>query len=258
MVKDKIIKYGDSNIMKNQDIDKLFRDHFDNLDIQPGTDIWKKIELDLDEEKVISIKKKTNWLNPLITTAAILICIGIFSLLLLRQSTSTTEKKITVALKMDKPAQDQQIDNNNKTEIIDSQIQIVATAINKAKRKKSINTPSLQVPAAVSSLEMHEAFNKVKMDHEQPIVVVVDAQAQLAHAMDYIPIKPLIENPDEEDSMMAAANDGSQTIVTKVLNILSKTINQGNIPEVQFSNDDEGSLQIDLFNSMVKNKKRKK
>ncbi|MNL41912.1 hypothetical protein D3C87_1643420 [compost metagenome] len=90
------------------------------------------------------------------------------------------------------------------------------------------------------------------------MLVVVDSQAQIAHAMEYIPIKPIIENPDEEESMMASTSESKQNVVTKVLNILSKTINQGNGSEVQSSNDDEGTLQIDLLNSLVKNKKRKK
>ena len=71
--------------MKNEEIDKLFRDHIDKLDIQPSADIWNKIEADLDEQKIVPINKKIKWLKPLVSIAATLICIGIFSLLVMKQ-----------------------------------------------------------------------------------------------------------------------------------------------------------------------------
>lgn len=245
--------------MKNEEIDKLFRDHLDKLDIQPGADIWKKIEMDLDEQQVVSIKKKKKWLIPLVSIAAVLICIGIFSLLVLEQSTSTIENTKIASRKKDIAVQKgQQEPVINLTEGKEEPNQHAVKAVSDETRNIQNEYQITSIHPKVSQTEEQVSLKKLTISEEQPMLVVVDSQAQIVHAMEYIPIKPIIENPEEEESMMATTSASKQNVVTKVLNILSKTINQGNGSEVQFSNDDEGTLQIDLLNSLVKNKKRKK
>lgn len=238
--------------MKNEDIDKLFRDHVDKLDIQPSTDIWKKIEMELDEQKIVPIKNKINWLKPLLATATLLLCVGIFNLLLLDQAVDTPETKNIVAQKIDNPIHNQQKERV-QPDTEDQHLQLSVKDIRKTISNKHDDST---LHSKIVQAEEQESLKKITIAEEQPLLVVVNTQTQIAHAVGYIPLKPLIENTEEEDSMMASTN--TQTVVTKVLNILSKTINQGNGSEVQFSNDDEGTLQIDLLNSLVKNKKRKK
>lgn len=245
--------------MKNEEIDKLFRDHIDKLDIQPSADIWNKIEADLDEQKIVPIKKKIKWLKPLVSIAATLICIGIFSLLVMKQSASTVETTNIVNRKKDTATQKEQ--KEPVEDLIETKEEPVRFAVKTVPEKTQDTQTDYQIksmPPKIAQINEAVALKKLKITAEQPMLVVVDSQAQIAHAMEYIPIKPIIENPDEEESMMASISESKQNVVTKVLNILSKTINQGNGSEVQFSNDDEGTLQIDLLNSLVKNKKRKK
>lgn len=245
--------------MKNEDIDKLFRDHFDKLDIQPSADIWNKIEADLDEQKIVPIKKKTKWLIPLISIAATLICIGIFSLLVMEQSTSIIETTNIVIRKQDRVGHEEQKEPvEDPIEAKEEPIRFAVKALPEETQDTRNGYQITSVDPKVSQVDEQVALKKLKLTAEQPMLVVVDSQAQIAHAMEYIPIKPIIENPEEEESMMASTSASKQNVVTKVLNILSKTINQGNGSEVQFSNDDEGTLQIDLLNTLVKNKKRKK
>lgn len=245
--------------MKNEDIDKLFRDHFDKLDIQPSADIWNKIEADLDEQKIVPIKKKIKWLKPLVSIAATLICIGIFSLLVMEHSSSTVETTNIVIRKKDTAAQKEQKEPvEDLIETNDKPIRFAVKAVPKETQNTRNNHQITSMYPEVAQIDEQVALKKLQITEEQPMLVVVDSQAQIAHAMEYIPIKPIIENPDEEESMMASTSESKQNVVTKVLNILSKTINQGNGSEVQFSNDDEGTLQIDLLNGLVKNKKRKK
>jgi len=244
--------------MKNQDIDKLFRDHFDKLDIQPDAKLWERIKNDLDEQKIKPIKKKTNWLKPLLTIAAALIFIGTFSLFVLHHSVNVSEIKISATNKVDTSIQIQQkVTKTNPIKIIKNKQQLAVKEVNKENNHIQNVAASVAPYTAVTPVEAANTFEKLELKREQPIVAVPESQIQIASVAEYIPIKPLIENPEEESSMMAAASTGSQNVVTKVLNIISKTINQGNTPEIQFSNDAEGSLQIDLFNGLVKNKKRK-
>ncbi|MDH5828352.1 hypothetical protein [Sphingobacterium faecium] len=245
--------------MKDQDLDKLLRDHFDNLDIQPSTDVWKKIVLELDEQKIVPIKKKTSWLKAIVAAAAILICVGIASFLLQHQSGNNAENIRYAERKIDNEIiTPQKVTPKVAPVIIEKQVQFSGKSVNNANPHENKSVQPIASYTEVIPSEKQQAFQRLKVDKEQPIMVVVDTQTQAARVVEYIPIKPLVENPEEENSMMASTNANSQTVVTKVLNILSKTINQGNGPEVQFSNDDEGSLQIDLLNSLVKNKKRKK
>lgn len=246
--------------MKNEDIDKLFRDHFDKLDIQPSTEVWKKIEAELNEQHIVPIQKKINWLKPLVAIAAIFIGIGAFNLVMQEQAIGPSEtKKVVEQKNSDKPIQIQQ--KEAVDHLIDDKKQSIYFA-GKAKSKATQYAQNDNLTASsqpkIAQIEEQIALKKLKIAERQALLVVVDSQAQIAHAMEYIPIKPFIENPEEEESMMASTNTNTQNVVTKMLNILSKTINQGNGPEVQFSKDDEGSLQIDLLNSLVKNKKRKK
>lgn len=246
--------------MKNQDIDKLLRDQFDKLDIEPSADIWKKIEMELDQQKVVSIKKKINWFKIIGAAAAILIGIGITSILMQRQSGHHTERIKYADHKMNKDM----ITPRKATPKVESlpiekHAQLLsARPVNKVNQLENNSVQAVESDTEIIPAQSSQAFERLKMEKEQPLMVVVDTQTQVARVLEYIPIKPLIENPEEENSMMASANTNSQTVVTKVLNILSKTINQGNSAEVKFSNDDEGSLQIDILNSLVKNKKRKK
>jgi hypothetical protein len=245
--------------MKNQDIDKLLRDHFNKLDIQPSTDIWKKIEAELDEQKVISISKKTTRLKVIGTAAAILVGLGIVSLVLQRQSANRPDHIKYADRKMDREMNTPPKAASKVEPLpIERQVQLSVRPVNKGNQRENSSANAIETDMKVVAIQTSQAFERLKMGKQQPLMVVVDTQTQVAHVLEYIPIKPLIENPDEENSMMASTGTNSQTVVTKVLNVLSKTINQGNSAEVQFSNDDEGSLQIDILNSLVKNKKRKK
>lgn len=177
----------------------------------------------------------------------------------MEQSASTVETTNIVNRKKGTATQKEQKEPvEDLTETKEESVRFAVKTVPEKTQDTQTDYQIKSMPPKIVQIDEAVALKKLKITAEQPMLVVVDSQAQIAYAMEYIPIKPIIENPDEEESMTASTSESKQNVVTKVLNILSKTINQGNGSEVQFSNDDEGTLQIDLLNSLVKNKKRKK
>ncbi len=76
-------------------------------------------------------------------------------------------------------------------------------------------------------------------------------------AVEVAPIQPLVNIIEHEEVMYAEAKKEpkkKQTIFTNILNTLSENLNPSN-KAVKFSSDEEGTITVDLFNSIAKTRR---
>lgn len=254
--------------MNDEQLDKLFQDQFNNMERSPDDDVWKKIALDLDsdEKRIIPIWKKS-WVRY----AAAIVLIGGVSIWAVRNiDEQTVEKSAHIARQTQQPeaaedvtekVQTNELDNALPTKTAEQKEERIAmiTPVERKTQKEGIKDDGIekrqdhrmrirvQLPevklVAFKSVTT-ENFNNDKLKTHQ--VVEID------------PIQPLIENPEEEETMLAARPSHGTGLVSGLLNKISDVVNPDDSKTIHFSNDEEGSLRIDIFNSLVKNRTKKR
>ena len=78
------------------------------------------------------------------------------------------------------------------------------------------------------------------------------------HSQETVNIKPLKENPKPVFAYAVEKQEASPSVVTRVLNgitknIINKRIDIRDNKEIEFSNDEEGSIRLNIINSFARN-----
>ncbi len=249
--------------MNDEQLDKLFKKGLTDFEIDPGAEMWAKIEAELPAEpKIIPL-----WKRQGVRYAAALIILGGFAAIIFLQRSEAPQQRQQVARTDIRPSifetmekQQQIADALNESPLAQP---IAATKVDK--RSKQVSQPTVAVAQIIEP-----RASTLKLDLQIPELQVATIEA--AHTdtfpptlvstqvVEVDPIRPLIENPEEEESMLANAPKApakvQQGIVTGILNRISDVVNPDDSKTIHFSNDEEGSLRIDIFNSLVKNRKK--
>ncbi|MFD2598411.1 hypothetical protein ACFSQ3_05545 [Sphingobacterium corticis] len=270
--------------MKEQDIDKLFREGLENHPSEPSTALWDKIAKQLDEEQtpVHTLPKEKNghWWRYA-TAACALIAVGLFAYLRqenIKHSESTKhiaqvssienisseDSESTTAgnvLKEDKLADDASESEVKGPKIIatfDQQedVRIMASTIsprNDVKKvlvsepalaEELVNTEPVEIPT-VRSAQMTQLAS---VDMPTRYVTEVD------------PIKPIIEPFEEEEDMMIAGTVRKATsqVFKKIINVVSENTTGQIAKDIFVTKDEEGSLRLEVGNLFAKNRTKKR
>lgn len=241
--------------MKNNDLEKLFRDTFNKAEETPNPLIWNKIEEQLDvEEKIIPIKNKRNtWFYYI---AASLLLIGTFSYIALKNNqnidihNTTNEYTLIQAESKDMEVNDKQVEP----------LTFPSPTLEKEKIKK-------HTVAIKKNIIAHQHIEKVTIEElpmEENITTLSKPDLNIAitpilrQVTEIEDIKPLIELDEESETMLATTNNENKNVITTILNTITENIDTKTNKELRFYADDEGSFGINIINSIAKNRNKKR
>lgn len=271
--------------MKEQDIDKLFRDAAESHKASPSPQLWDKIAQQLEEEKeseagsvkiIPVIQKRTYAWIRYAAAACVLVGIGMFVYLANQQDDSDATNQLVnqqpTKTHKNELTQEMTPSNNaiNTPEIIENTDQSVSKDRQIASTDVSVkNEKAIKANSEVLSSEqkriapvmapvddLHIAMEEPNMPM-LPKVQLADVPAvalPTRFVTDVEPVKPLIEPFDEEEEMMIAGTVRKTT--NNVLNKIITAVND-NTP-MQVKTDDEGSFRLDVGNLFAKNRTRKR
>lgn len=251
--------------MENKDIDKLFRDSFNNAEATPSPDLWQRIETQLDqEEKIVSLpKRKLAWL-PYASAAAILLIIG-GTLLFHKKEIATPgtlasqEKNSTTVEDSHTPTATEGIREHKQHEPVKTvgstnNIQLAVTK----KPKTTKETTTLKRLESIKNVEIQE--EEVSTPQFTELAAVKPVESGTYRVVEIEDLKPLIEPEEDQSSMLAAVetenSKGNNTIITSLLNAITNNIDTEKAREIRFSADEEGSIRINLLNSFTRNRNK--
>lgn len=252
--------------MNDKELDKLFREKLEHHAIPPKKNIWDQIQTELDAKKVMPIRKR-NW----ISYAAIVIgCLGIAALLYnILQPTTTPNVRSAVQKEaqtvptdaIEKLPESKRSEIPSKTEYTaDPQLATTKTDVKKRpirEQKESIQEGQEETPGtdertlelvALKPAELSPLYTDT-LWHEETLK---------QHAVEAPPIAPLIDYPETEESMLASAQKTAKEFIPGILNKLSDVLKGGEDARIQISKDEEGFLRLDVVNSLVKNRNKKR
>jgi len=250
--------------MNDEQLDKLFKKGLTDFEVDPGAEMWAKIEAELPAEpKIIPLWKR----QGLRYVAALIILGGFAAIIFLQRSEEAPQKLQQIA---QTGAQQGRIETTEKQQQVaeapnESPLAQQAEATKVDKRPKQVSQPTVAVAQVIEA-----KGSTPKLDLQIPELQVATIEAGRTdtfpptlvstQVVEVDPIRPLIENPEEEESMLANAPKApakvQQGIVTGILNRISDVVNPDDSKTIHFSNDEEGSLRIDIFNSLVKNRNK--
>ncbi len=261
--------------MKDQDIDKLFADGFSDQEVNPPASVWKGIEAKLDSETIVPEKKVFNWQVWAIAASLVLV-LGISIKLFFWQTNVVEEEnqeltqiiqseinpvQEVVSEKVIEPKHSIPESENKEIKTLPGKVKVATTIKKKTNSsiepivQKNNNTDLTDHPSKGS-------FEKVSPTKEMNLVNQIDLdepnhdKAQLS-GIEVSPIQPLVNVIEQEEVMYAEAKvepKQKQNIFTNILNTITENINPSS-KSVKFSSDDEGTIRIDLYNSIAKTRK---
>ncbi|MFD2743322.1 MULTISPECIES: hypothetical protein [Sphingobacterium] len=267
--------------MKDQDIDKLFRDALEGEEATPKPQLWDKIAQQLDEEMaskkdivpLIPVAKKRKYLWMPYAAACTLVGVGLFAYFT-NQNEVFTPQPSTAHL----PAVVADVDSSNQDsapshtqavkDIIRTEKQLAyspATPHQEESTKKVVNEPVEQ--KRVAPVREPELSQSALIEQSEvstlPVIQLAEVSAvelPTRFVTDVEPIKPLIEPFEEEEEMMIAGTVRKATtnVINKIINVVNDNTPTQVTKDVYVLKDDEGSFRLELGNIFAKNRSKKR
>lgn len=253
--------------MKDQEIDKLFSDGLRDQEIIPEASIWQGIEAKLDEEKIVPLRKKSTVYVWMIA-ACLVLALG-FSIKMFLFQENTAVENAPILAQHEKKIEEVIVDPIAKDpipvekEISEAPVLVASKPASQNKETQYDQAPSRPAKNLVlAKVENSERENITLPTPALNVVTTIDMDdidekpADLV-AVEVAPIQPLVNIIEHEEVMYAEAKKEpkkKQTIFTNILNTLSENLNPSN-KAVKFSSDEEGTITVDLFNSIAKTRR---
>lgn len=248
--------------MESKDLDKLFRDAFEQAEETPSSCVWEGIQQELEKKKKV-VPFYVKYRSQLSIAATFLLFFGV-GLALYNKPIITPEQKIEEVL-----AQLEQNKENSSTaeKIKEIEPPIYATKkehIASSSIKDEGNNPNVQVIPSVENnshekIRSNETTQQVTLDSRESLELVeVELVSADINHQETVNIKPLKENQKPVFAYAVEKQEARPSVVTRVLNgitknILNKRIDIQENKEIEFSNDEEGSIRLNIINSFAKN-----
>lgn len=257
--------------MKDQEIDDLFAKGLKDAESPAPAGLWAKIEAELPPTEATAKKPLVLW-RYFAAAAVLLLCLGIgFRFFdaadpnlqaegkaklaqaeVTEPAISAPQQEAPVAAAALKPDVPQETTVKKKTAA--SKPGIVQLAKQESKPEVT--------PAALAQVETPRINHTAPLE-AMPVLLEITPEESLnsttAAAMAEVkPIQPLVNIIENEELMYAQQakeeKKPRQSLLTKVLNGIAGNINLGP-SDVQFSNDEEGNIRIDLTKSLARNRR---
>ncbi|MBD1427553.1 hypothetical protein [Sphingobacterium arenae] len=252
--------------MKDKELDKLFKGQLEQHSVSPKKDIWHKIESQLDQPRVASAGR-FSWIHY----AAIAIgCLGLIALVYNMMQPTPVRDIPTIAQKgvptapantwQDSATSVRQIPavadgylEPSEQEVTKTQASTQHASRPKQRRPIKAHLPQPEEPR-LELVELKPAGVSLPLARG----VDMDDKAQQEYVITVPPVAPLIDSPETEESMLASTRKPAGGIVPGILNKISDALNPSDHTTIQFSKDEEGFLRLDIVNSLVKNRNKKR
>lgn len=250
--------------MKEKEFDKFFRDNLIDIEETPSPQIWNKIEQELNNTPVVSIRKKKSIWFYTSSAAAILLALS-FSYMFLNQSNEIDKTK-TIAHNSSFE-QNQIVEPKLKT--TESLLHESTVTLENKNVLVSSNTDKKTHQPHIENIVTEEKIEKENHVISEKLFAKTELNSQVTESKlteltvinvtEIEDIKPLVQL-DEEVESMYANNSNSKTNSNVVLSVLNKISENIDVLDnnIRFSADEEGSVRVDLINSLVKNRFKKR
>lgn len=246
--------------MESKDLDKLFQDAFEHAEETPSSRVWEGIEQHLAQQKKVIpfyIKYKAE-----LSIAATFLLFFIIGLSLYNKPISSSTDKIEEVL-----AQGEQHNNSSQQPLTLDQNN-VEIDINSTKEEKiekhEKNTRPLnkeeKIPfhtGAILNNDEKISAEKVQI-HSAPIASVeIELASQNLDYDNVINPEPIQEDTQPVFVQAVMKEETKPSIATRILNgitknIFSKSFDAQEKREIEFKNDEEGSITLHIINSFAK------
>ncbi|PRD46411.1 hypothetical protein [Sphingobacterium haloxyli] len=253
--------------MNDKDLDKLFQEHLERHSVRPRNNIWHQIENRLDQKKVVPVRR-LSW----ISYAAMAVgCLGLITLL---YNTMTLKEDASITAQTEIPTTAVTNTGRESSNLARTVIPVIKEQVERSEQEVTKKEEFMQM-ASIS--EKKDPVNEHLSLTEEPRVELVglepagvsvgltagldmdvDDKAPQKYAISVPPVAPLIDSPETEESMLASTRKPTEGIVPTILNKISDALNPTDNTTVQFSKDEEGFLRLDVVNSFVKNRNKKR
>lgn len=248
--------------MNDKELDRLFKDQLENLSVSPQEDLWQKIEQQLDERKVVRLHR-LGWVKY---AAVLVACLGVTAILYLLMPLQEDVRIVSrTPLKIeDKQAETVNSKRNERTAgtvAVEAQVDFPHAEDKHALAFVQANQSRLTAKRQVA-MSPERSTHLVKLDMAMVTLTKSDnidaAILPRQRVVEVDPIQPLVENPEEEETMLASSGNSDMGLIPNLLNRISDVLNPSENKTIQFNHDEEGSLHLDIVNSLVKNRNKKR
>lgn len=255
--------------MESNDLDKLFRDAFEQSEETPNDSVWSGIEQALEKEKKVIpfyIKHRTS----ISIAAMFLLFFGLGINYYNQQTFSPTEKIDEIIASVENreivpPTEvesekdvDIKIEKQHKDSSKESMLAQKQPAQSEVRNEVSSQIKQPTTRVGNSSREI--VIEKIEIPDTKNLIAAADVTIQ-NNTISYDESEEII-NPIEEDSRYTTAystprKEVKSSLITKVLNRIAKNIISNNLDvenkrEIEFKNDEEGSITINILNSLAR------
>lgn len=241
--------------MNDKELDNLFRQSLSDKEISPSDAVWQNIEHALDQEaKVLPIKKTNIWYKYAVA-AALAVLFTALGFLYLRTSEDVLQAQkhasnTSISSKMEPLKETFQENNRNQTDALQDK----RIAIELKNTIEKIEKPFAEISETTSKDQ--------KLLPEENLMTVAPLQKQeLELQMETAPYKTIhIENaepkiatikiPTQKPNALSSNKPEKRTnLLAKTLNVVVSLIDITPTKSLNFENDEEGSLIINVVNT---------
>ena len=250
--------------MESQDLDKLFRDAFEQAEETPNIRVWEGIEQELAQEKKV-IPFYIKYRTQLSIAATFLLFFGVGLTFYQKPISSGKEKIEELLSQMEKQTEptsnskDNTFSENNKEKLA---IEIPEQRVD----NKQITENNIAMSEAIkSSTSVHaEQYTQPEIEDritiqtsEMVSTMEVEMEATKPNYQEVNTITPLKDDRESTYVFTDQKEEVKSSLVTRVLNGITKNIISKNIDiredkEIEFRNDEEGSLTLNIINSFAR------
>lgn len=264
--------------MNDKEIDSLFKQSLKNMETPVPEDIWSNIEteLNLREKKSFSLRKnKAKYAIAASLTA--FLCLSIFLYKLMHPYDDVTKNKLTAHYDVQKPVNldkgletdhnrgtmkekqptiDPYTSSNSESSSETGHYKLTSQTdrsqpIEKLHIEKTKNPEHTDPPVNIFQANMGDHMLTLSEEAKASLPEIEFETADITIA----PIKPLIQLPEQEDIMYARNLESpKKSLVTRILNTISENLVSKSGTSLEFSNDEEGTIKIDIINSLARNR----
>lgn len=254
--------------MNNEELDNLFKKELNQSQVSPPDALWDRIEQELNQAKPTPVKT-LGWLKYAAVLAFFLsLAVAIY---LYRGTIKPAEKEISAYHSQEQPSHP-----SPATEETNSTAQHQQVVTSRTDQKQAYDRSALQksesLPPSVSAVRTsrttpeEEPRPTVHIDEILTETSLLQLTQNTKHdsiptyrVVEIDPIAPLIEDPEQEDSMLAKSPINEDNALPAVIGkILEQVYPEDNKSPIRFSKDEEGSIQIDFKNFFAKNRAKKR
>lgn len=249
--------------MKEKDIDQLFRDSFGTIDEAPDPKIWDNIAKELSKTPIAEIKRQKSW-RVVFQIAALITVVGSLAMIIWNQQQHKIINDTPQLVSYQHPDIKQHSAEPVSTEMIklNPYSTVTTTRADKYKSNPVNQDQNIISSAAVDILETDEIIDDEFNNQEEFVheLVTIKANEHYIVGTQLEEIKmPQIDDiqhtitTDNIENIDTSEVTERNTVVTTVLNKITENIDVLENKNIRFSADEEGSLRLQIINSIVKN-----